>query len=652
MHTKHKLARFAPLLLFAALSVLLTACPGVSGGGNNSSAPQITSFTASQTNVAAGTQVTLNWVITGVPTSLSLKGSDGTNLSSISGVSTTVTPTATTTYTLTATNSSGSDDAMTTVTVGGTVTPPTDGSRTVSFGVSLSQTGPFTSDADGSITAGDPRIVNVPASGGTFYAQVTYSGPAPVTGVTIYLANRSPADLMADLVQDTDVKGFTLQAAVGVCPVDGTQTSITCVYPIKVAAGTPNITALPGVSGEFAYVLRTRIADTAGGDPYNQPPRGYVTVGGSTTPPPTNPPPTNPPPVNPPPVNPPPTNPPVTPPGPTAPKINSFKADPSTIISGQSSTLSWSTSGTVTSLSISGVGSVTGTSTTVSPTATTTYTLTASNGSASTTAKTKVTVKDNNGGDNKKPTADFTSTSTDLTVKFTSTSKDSDGTIASYAWNFGDNTTSTEQNPSKTYATADTYDVTLVVTDNDGAPSASVTKSVTVPANIAPTARYTYSVDGLKVDFNGTTSSDADGTIASYSWNFGDGTSATGPTPSRTYNKGGKYTVVLTVIDDKGGKDTETKGFTLESNAPTNEPPTASFTFTVSGLTANFNASGSGDSDGNITKYEWNFGDSKTGTGATPNHIYAAAGDYKVALKVIDDQNGSNDTSQTVTVSE
>ena len=481
------LRRFWPLFL-GGLALLLTACPGVSGGGNNSSAPQITSFTASQTNVAAGTQVTLNWVITGVPTSLSLKGSDGTNLSSISGVSTTVTPTATTTYTLTATNSSGSDDAMTTVTVGGTVTPPTDGSRTVSFGVSLSQTGPFTSDADGSITAGDPRIVNVPASGGTFYAQVTYSGPAPVTGVTIYLANRSPADLMADLVQDTDVKGFTLQAAVGVCPVDGTQTSITCVYPIKVAAGTPNITALPGVSGEFAYVLRTRIADTAGGDPYNQPPRGYVTVGGSTTPPPTNPPPTNPPPVNPPPVNPPPTNPPVTPPGPTAPKINSFKADPSTIISGQSSTLSWSTSGTVTKLSIdNSVGDVTSKkSVSVSPTATTTYTLTASNGSASATKTVTVTVSGSTTSPgNKAPTADFTfkQVPDTLSVQFdASGSKDSDGKVVSYEFSFGDGGAVVNTgNPvyKRSFSAAATYNVTLKVTDDQGA-TASVTKSVAV----------------------------------------------------------------------------------------------------------------------------------------------------------------------------
>ena len=185
MHAKtHRLGKFAPLLLLATLTFLLTACPGISdNGGGNGGAPQISSFTPSQNNVASGTPVTLNWVITGVPTSLSISGSDGTSLSSLIGTNTTVTPTTTTTYTLTATNSSGSDTETTTVTVGGTVTPPPPGgSRTLSFGVSLSQTGPFTSDADGGITAGDPRIVNVPASGGTFYAQVTYSGPAPVNG--------------------------------------------------------------------------------------------------------------------------------------------------------------------------------------------------------------------------------------------------------------------------------------------------------------------------------------------------------------------------------------------------------------------------------------------------------------------------------------
>ncbi len=66
-----------------------------------------------------------------------------------------------------------------------------------------------------------------------------------------------------------------------------------------------------------------------------------------------------------------------------------------------------------------------------------------------------------------------------MTAAFTSTSSDADGSIASYAWEFGDGTTSTQQNPSKTYGSAGTYSVRLTVTDNDGA-SDSVTRSISV----------------------------------------------------------------------------------------------------------------------------------------------------------------------------
>jgi serine protease len=79
------------------------------------------------------------------------------------------------------------------------------------------------------------------------------------------------------------------------------------------------------------------------------------------------------------------------------------------------------------------------------------------------------------------PTANFTFTTSGLTANFTDTSTDSDGTIASRAWNFGDSTTSTATNPSKTYAAAGTYTVTLTVTDNAGATNTR-TQSVTVTA--------------------------------------------------------------------------------------------------------------------------------------------------------------------------
>ncbi len=83
------------------------------------------------------------------------------------------------------------------------------------------------------------------------------------------------------------------------------------------------------------------------------------------------------------------------------------------------------------------------------------------------------------GTGNTAPTANFTSSVSGLTVQFTDTSTDSDGSIASRSWNFGDGTTSTATNPSKTYAAAGTYTVTLTVTDNGGATNTR-TSSVTV----------------------------------------------------------------------------------------------------------------------------------------------------------------------------
>ena len=75
--------------------------------------------------------------------------------------------------------------------------------------------------------------------------------------------------------------------------------------------------------------------------------------------------------------------------------------------------------------------------------------------------------------------ANFTSSVNGLTATFTDSSTDSDGTIASRSWAFGDCTTSTETNPSKTYTAAGTYNVTLTVTDNAGGTN-SKTSPVTV----------------------------------------------------------------------------------------------------------------------------------------------------------------------------
>jgi len=83
------------------------------------------------------------------------------------------------------------------------------------------------------------------------------------------------------------------------------------------------------------------------------------------------------------------------------------------------------------------------------------------------------------GGSNAAPTANFTYTTSGLTASFTDTSSDSDGSIVSRSWNFGDGSTSSSANPSHTYASAGTYTVTLTVTDDDSATNTK-TQSVTV----------------------------------------------------------------------------------------------------------------------------------------------------------------------------
>ena len=89
-----------------------------------------------------------------------------------------------------------------------------------------------------------------------------------------------------------------------------------------------------------------------------------------------------------------------------------------------------------------------------------------------------------------------------------------------------------------------------------------------------PGGPYTGTEDAA-LKFDGTRSSDPDGSIASYAWNFGDGTTGTGASPSKTYSATGKYTVTLTVKDNKGATATATTTASIIPKAPTSLNATA-----------------------------------------------------------------------------
>jgi len=161
-------------------------------------------------------------------------------------------------------------------------------------------------------------------------------------------------------------------------------------------------------------------------------------------------------------------------------------------------------------------------------------------------------------------------------------------------------------------------------------------------------------VTGDLISFSSAGSSDPDGTIASYFWDFGSFGSSVDPNPQMAFTStfSARVNFTLTVTDNDGNQ-TSAASHIIILLAP-NSPPVASVNPPVTGLANSpvvFSAAGSVDPEGARLRYAWNFGDQTTGVGGAPTHSYARCGTYNVTLTVFDNFNLEGSATTTAIIS-
>lgn len=222
--------------------------------------------------------------------------------------------------------------------------------------------------------------------------------------------------------------------------------------------------------------------------------------------------------------------------------------------------------------------------------------------------------------------------------------------VLSYSWDFGDGSTATGASVSHTWADDGTYTVRLRVNDDENA-SVSTTATVVV-SNASPTITLITAgsgAEGEALPFEGAATDAGVGDALTYTWDFGDGSTATGQTPAHTYADNGSYTVTLTVADADGGSTSATATSDVSNVDPT--APVASIPATGDeGVAIAFGASSTDAGSADTIVYTWDFGDGSQGEGAAVSHAYADEGTYTVVVVATDDDGGFNSTIGSISI--
>ncbi len=227
------------------------------------------------------------------------------------------------------------------------------------------------------------------------------------------------------------------------------------------------------------------------------------------------------------------------------------------------------------------------------------------------------------------PSASYSQTTTQLSVDFTGASPNNPTT---WAWDFGDGNTSTQQSPTHAYAMPGTYTACLIV--GNGCSFDTTCQSITVGCP-APSAMWADSTSDLDAFFT----DNSPNSPTSWFWDFGDGTISSLQSPIHSYNTPGNYTVCLTV-SSVCGTDSSCQVVTVTCPAPG-----AAFSNTLNGAMVQFND----QSTANPTTWAWDFGDGNTSTTQSPQHTYASDGTYNVCL-IASSICGADTTCDSVTI--
>lgn len=177
--------------------------------------------------------------------------------------------------------------------------------------------------------------------------------------------------------------------------------------------------------------------------------------------------------------------------------------------------------------------------------------------------------------------------------------------------------------------------------------------SIDTPPVAVASASPTVGNAPLEVFFDGTASSDPNNSQLSYSWDFGDGTSANGATATHVFSEIGNYEVVLTVSNAEGFSDSDSLIITV-TDPDTNTDPVAQLVAEPTQgsvpLFVSFDASDSYDVDGDTLTFSWDFGDGTFGSGSQVTHEYTSIGDFMATVTVTDGNGGSDNAFQNISV--